>query len=74
MASVPGGGPGGETGRNAVSHDEPASIEVPSAAELAEMDESVLSAAVRRFHSESAEAKDPIAAFGAFNQHGSSPW
>lgn len=46
------------------------------AASLADMDDTVLAHAVRRFHheSESADTYDPIAAFGAFNQHSSSPW
>lgn len=47
---------------------------VVDAAALADMDDSALSYAVRRFHQESAESHDPIAAFGAFNQHSSSPW
>lgn len=57
-----------------MSIDNPISTELPSAEELSEMDDSVLAQAVRRYHEESNEAKDPIAAFGAFNQHGSSPW
>lgn len=57
-----------------MSIDSSPSTELPSAEELSEMDDSVLAQAVRRFHAESSEAKDPIAAFGAFNQHGSSPW
>lgn len=42
--------------------------------EISSMDDSALAQAVRRVHRESAEASDPIAAFGAFNQHSSSPW
>jgi FXSXX-COOH protein len=42
--------------------------------EISSMDDSALAQAVRRVHRESAEAADPIAAFGAFNQHSSSPW
>jgi hypothetical protein len=42
--------------------------------EISSMDDSALAQAVRRVHLESAEARDPIAAFGAFNQHSSSPW
>lgn len=41
---------------------------------VARMDDSALGQALRRVHAESSEAGDPIAAFGAFNQHGSSPW
>ena len=42
--------------------------------EASSMDDSVLAHAVRRVHHESAEGRDAIAAFGAFNQHSSSPW
>jgi FXSXX-COOH protein len=42
--------------------------------EVASMDESALVHALRRVHAEAAESGDPIAAFGAFNQHSSSPW
>jgi len=42
--------------------------------EVRELDDSVLEHALRRFRRESAESKDPIVAFGAFNQHSSSPW
>lgn len=38
------------------------------------MKEDALTHALRRAHAESLEAADPIAAFGAFNQHSSSPW
>jgi FXSXX-COOH protein len=38
------------------------------------LDDSVLAHSLRRFQQESEEEQDPIAAFGAFNQHGSSPW
>lgn len=57
-----------------MSPDHSAVSELPSAEDLAALDEDVLVQAVRRYHSESNEATDPIAAFGAFNQHGSSPW
>ena len=42
--------------------------------EISEMDEDALAHALRRAHAESSESRDPIAAFGAFNQHSSSPW
>ena len=42
--------------------------------EVCSMDDSALAHAIRRVHHESAESRDPIAAFGAFNQHSSSPW
>jgi len=42
--------------------------------QLKELDDSVLAHSLRRFQRESSDAQDPIAAFGAFNQHGSSPW
>lgn len=42
--------------------------------EVSELDDSALSEAVRRVHRATEEASDPIAAFGAFNQHSSSPW
>ena len=45
-----------------------------SLSELEDVDDSVLSHALQRFRIEADEAKDPIAAFGAFNQHGSTPW
>lgn len=54
--------------------DEALSRGLPSANDLAAMDDSVLAQAVRRHYRESSEALDPIAAFGAFNQHSSSPW
>jgi len=38
------------------------------------LDDSVLAHALRRFQRESQDEGDPIVAFGAFNQHGSSPW
>ncbi len=38
------------------------------------LDDSVLAHSLRRFRQESQEEQDPIVAFGAFNQHGSSPW
>ena len=38
------------------------------------LDDSVLAHSLRRFRQESQEERDPIVAFGAFNQHGSSPW
>lgn len=38
------------------------------------LDDSVLAHALRRFQRESQDERDPIVAFGAFNQHGSSPW
>ena len=38
------------------------------------LDDSVLAHSLRRFQRESREARDPISAFGAFNQHSSSPW
>lgn len=38
------------------------------------LDDSVLAHSLRRFQRESSEVRDPISAFGAFNQHGSSPW
>ncbi|EHB48701.1 hypothetical protein MycrhDRAFT_5542 [Mycolicibacterium rhodesiae JS60] len=38
------------------------------------MDEKALAHALRRAHAEATESRDPIAAFGAFNQHSSSPW
>lgn len=41
---------------------------------LMELDDSVLAHSLRRFQRESRDAADPIAAFGAFNQHSSSPW
>jgi FXSXX-COOH protein len=41
---------------------------------LRDLDESVLTHSLRRFQREAADSRDPIAAFGAFNQHGSSPW
>jgi FXSXX-COOH protein len=41
---------------------------------LQNIDDSVLAHALRRFQRESDDSQDPIAAFGAFNQHGSSPW
>jgi FXSXX-COOH protein len=41
---------------------------------LKNMDDSVLAHSLRRFQRESDESRDPIAAFGAFNQHSSSPW
>jgi FXSXX-COOH protein len=42
--------------------------------EVQSLDDSVLANALRRFQRESSDARDPISAFGAFNQHGSSPW
>ena len=42
--------------------------------EVSDMDDSALTHALRRAHAESSESRDPIAAFGAFNQHSSSPW
>ena len=42
--------------------------------EVTAMEDSALAHAVRRIHRETSESKDPIAAFGAFNQHSSSPW
>jgi FXSXX-COOH protein len=42
--------------------------------QLKDLDDSVLAHSLRRFQQESSDAQDPIAAFGAFNQHGSSPW
>lgn len=42
--------------------------------EVRELDDSVLVHSLRRFQRESREARDPISAFGAFNQHSSSPW
>lgn len=42
--------------------------------DVSSLDDSVLAHALRRVHKESAESSDPIAAFGAFNQHSSSPW
>lgn len=42
--------------------------------EVSSMDDSALAQAVRRVHREAVEGRDPIAAFGAFNQHSSSPW
>jgi FXSXX-COOH protein len=41
---------------------------------LQDIDDSVLAHALRRFQRESATDEDPIAAFGAFNQHGSTGW
>lgn len=41
---------------------------------LRNLDDSVLAHSLRRFQRESDESRDPIAAFGAFNQHSSSPW
>jgi FXSXX-COOH protein len=38
------------------------------------LDDSVLAHSLRRFRQESEDERDPIVAFGAFNQHGSSPW
>ena len=38
------------------------------------LDDSVLAHSLRRFRQESQDERDPIVAFGAFNQHGSSPW
>ncbi len=43
-------------------------------AEVAELKDDALAHALRRAHAESSESRDPIAAFGAFNQHSSSPW
>jgi FXSXX-COOH protein len=42
--------------------------------EVRSLDDSVLAHSLRRFQRESSEARDPISAFGAFNQHSSSPW
>lgn len=42
--------------------------------DLKNLNDSVLTGALRRFQLESADSRDPIAAFGAFNQHSSSPW
>lgn len=42
--------------------------------EVSTLDDSALAHAVRRVHQESTESRDPVAAFGAFNQHSSSPW
>ncbi|HUC58938.1 MAG TPA: FxSxx-COOH cyclophane-containing RiPP peptide [Streptosporangiaceae bacterium] len=42
--------------------------------EVRALDDSVLAHSLRRFQRESREVKDPISAFGAFNQHSSSPW
>jgi FXSXX-COOH protein len=42
--------------------------------EVRSLDDSVLAHSLRRFQRESSDARDPISAFGAFNQHGSSPW
>ncbi|MGC4989804.1 hypothetical protein [Nocardia salmonicida] len=42
--------------------------------QISELDDDVLAHAVRRAHTESTASADPIAAFGAFNQHSSSPW
>ncbi|WP_442788195.1 FxSxx-COOH cyclophane-containing RiPP peptide [Amycolatopsis sp. NBC_01286] len=41
---------------------------------LRDLDDSVLAHSLRRFQREADDARDPIAAFGAFNQHSSSPW
>ncbi len=38
------------------------------------LDDSVLAHSLRRFRQESEDERDPIVAFGAFNQHSSSPW
>ncbi len=38
------------------------------------LDDSVLAHSLRRFQQESQDERDPIVAFGAFNQHSSSPW
>jgi FXSXX-COOH protein len=38
------------------------------------LDDSVLAHSLRRFQEESKDTRDPIVAFGAFNQHSSSPW
>ncbi len=38
------------------------------------LDDSVLAHSLRRFRQESHDERDPIVAFGAFNQHSSSPW
>lgn len=42
--------------------------------EVSSMDDTVLGHAIRRVHHEAEESRDPVAAFGAFNQHSSSPW
>jgi len=42
--------------------------------EVRVLDDSVLAHSLRRFRREASEVRDPISAFGAFNQHGSSPW
>lgn len=42
--------------------------------EVSALDDRVLDHAIRRVHHESSESRDPVAAFGAFNQHSSSPW
>lgn len=55
---------------------EPQLIDVSAVSleQLKDIDDSVLAHSLRRFQLESTDAADPIAAFGAFNQHGSSPW
>jgi FXSXX-COOH protein len=55
---------------------EPALIDASAVSldDLKDIDDSVLAHSLRRFQRESTDAQDPIAAFGAFNQHGSSPW
>jgi FXSXX-COOH protein len=42
--------------------------------EVSSLDDTVLGHAIRRVHRETEEGRDPVAAFGAFNQHSSSPW
>jgi FXSXX-COOH protein len=58
------------------TREEPALVDVTqiSLDDVRSLDDSVLAHALRRFQHESQDEQNPIVAFGAFNQHGSSPW
>jgi len=62
------------TNRTPGTEPQPIDVTAVTLDQLKDIDDSVLAHSLRRFQRESTDAQDPIAAFGAFNQHGSSPW